>query len=195
MADFDKINEQLFESSYLANRYANVLMPILGNLGNVSFVLTALVGGLFALNGVGSLTIGGLMAFLQLNRSFNGPITQVSQQLNFVLMALAGADRIFDLLDEPEEVDQGKVTLVNYELVDGQMVVTDKKTNLWAWKHPRPNGDYELVELVGNVSSKTLISLTMVRNKSFMASTCTRIRGKKWPLSERLVQERQLSPT
>ena len=151
MADFDKINEQLFESSYLANRYANVLMPILGNLGNVSFVLTALVGGLFALNGVGGLTIGGLMAFLQLNRSFNGPITQVSQQLNFVLMALAGADRIFDLLDEPEEVDQGKVTLVNYELVDGQMVVTDKKTNLWAWKHPRPNGDYELVELVGNV--------------------------------------------
>ena len=113
--------------------------------------LTALVGGLFALNGVGGLTIGGLMAFLQLNRSFNGPITQVSQQLNFVLMALAGADRIFDLLDEPEEVDQGKVTLVNYELVDGQMVVTDKKTNLWAWKHPRPNGDYELVELVGNV--------------------------------------------
>ena len=180
MADFDKINEQLFESSYLANRYANVLMPILGNLGNVSFVLTALVGGLFALNGVGSLTIGGLMAFLQLNRSFNGPITQVSQQLNFVLMALAGADRIFDLLDEPEEVDQGKVTLVNYELVDGQMVVTDKKTKepetddgyvtlvnakeengtltetaertgLWAWKHPRPSGDYELVELVGNV--------------------------------------------
>ena len=136
MADFDKINEQLFESSYLANRYANVLMPILGNLGNVSFVLTALVGGLFALNGVGGLTIGGLMAFLQLNRSFNGPITQVSQQLNFVLMALAGADRIFDLLDEPEEVDQGKVTLVNYELVDGQMVVTDKKTNLWAWKTP-----------------------------------------------------------
>ena len=151
MADFDKINEQLFESSYLANRYANVLMPILGNLGNVSFVLTALVGGLFALNGVGGLTIGGLMAFLQLNRSFNGPITQVSQQLNFVLMALAGADRIFDLLDEAEEVDQGKVTLVNYELVDGQMVVPDKKTNLWAWKHPRPNGDYELAELVGNV--------------------------------------------
>ena len=151
MADFDKINEELFQSSYLANRYANVLMPILGNLGNVSFVLTALVGGVFALNGVGGLTIGGLMAFLQLNRSFNGPITQVSQQLNFVLMALAGADRIFDLLDEAEEVDQGKVTLVNYELVDGQMVVTDKKTNHWAWKHPRPNGDYELVELVGNV--------------------------------------------
>ena len=94
MADFDKINEQLFESSYLANRYANVLMPILGNLGNVSFVLTALVGGLFALNGVGGLTIGGLMAFLQLNRSFNGPITQVSQQLNFVLMAISAEKAI-----------------------------------------------------------------------------------------------------
>ena len=106
--DFDRINDQLFESSYQANRYANVLMPILGNLGNVSFVLTALIGGLFALNGIGGLTIGGLMAFLQLNRSFTGPIAQVSQQLNFVLMALAGGDRVFDLLDEEEEVDQGK---------------------------------------------------------------------------------------
>ena len=149
--DFDRINDQLFESSYQANRYANVLMPILGNLGNVSFVLTALIGGLFALNGVGGLTIGGLMAFLQLNRSFTGPIAQVSQQLNFVLMALAGGDRVFDLLDEEEEVDQGKVTLVNYELVDGEMVETDQKTNKWAWKHPRPNGDYQLVKMVGNV--------------------------------------------
>ncbi|MEO3170989.1 ABC transporter ATP-binding protein [Streptococcus parasanguinis] len=149
--DFDRINDQLFESSYLANRYANVLMPILGNLGNVSFVLTALIGGLFALNSIGGLTIGGLMAFLQLNRSFTGPIAQVSQQLNFVLMALAGGDRIFDLLDEEEEVDQGKVTLVNYELVDGKMVETDQKTNKWAWKHPRPNGDYQLVKMVGNV--------------------------------------------
>ena len=149
--DFDRINDQLFESSYQANRYANVLMPILGNLGNVSFVLTALIGGLFALNGVGGLTIGGLMAFLQLNRSFTGPIAQVSQQLNFVLMALAGGDRVFDLLDEEEEVDQGKVTLVNYELVDGEMVETDQKTNKWAWKHPRPNGNYQLVKMVGNV--------------------------------------------
>ena len=103
------------------------------------------------MNGISGLTIGGLMAFLQLNRSFNGPITQVSQQLNFVLMALAGGDRIFDLLDEEVEVDEGKVTLVNYEEVDGRMVITDKKTNLWAWKHPRENGDYALVKLVGNV--------------------------------------------
>ena len=154
MADFDKINEQLFESSYLANRYANVLMPILGNLGNVSFVLTALVGGLFALNGVGGLTIGGLMAFLQLNRSFNGPITQVSQQLNFVLMALAGADRIFDLLDEPEEVDQGKVAFMRSttKLVDGQMVVTDKKTEISGLGNTHVQmATTNWFELVGNV--------------------------------------------
>ena len=143
---FNQINEQLFQSSYLANRFSNVLMPILGNLGNVSFVLTSIAGGFMALNGVGGLTIGGLMSFLQLNRSFIGPIAQVSQQLNFVLMASAGADRIFNLLDE-----EGKVSLVNVEEVDGKLVVTDQKTNRWAWKHPRPQGQYELVPLVGNV--------------------------------------------
>ena len=148
---FDQINEQLFQSSYLANRFSNVLMPILGNLGNVSFVLTSIAGGFMALNGVGGLTIGGLMSFLQLNRSFIGPISQVSQQLNFVLMASAGADRIFNLLDEEPEVNQGKVSLVNVEEVDGKLVVTDQKTNRWAWKHPRPQGQYELAPLVGNV--------------------------------------------
>ena len=148
---FDQINEQLFQSSYLANRFSNVLMPILGNLGNVSFVLTSIAGGFMALNGVGGLTIGGLMSFLQLNRSFIGPIAQVSQQLNFVLMASAGADRIFNLLDEEPEVNQGKVTLVNVAEVDGKLVVTDQKTNRWAWKHPRPQGQYKLVPLVGNV--------------------------------------------
>ena len=148
---FDQINEQLFQSSYLANRFSNVLMPILGNLGNVSFVLTSIAGGFMALNGVGGLTIGGLMSFLQLNRSFIGPISQVSQQLNFVLMASAGADRIFNLLDEEPEVNQGKVSLVNAEEVDGKLVVTDQKTNRWAWKHPRPQGQYELAPLVGNV--------------------------------------------
>lgn len=148
---FNQINEQLFQSSYLANRFSNVLMPILGNLGNVSFVLTSIAGGFMALNGVGGLTIGGLMSFLQLNRSFIGPIAQVSQQLNFVLMASAGADRIFNLLDEEPEVNQGKITLVNVEEVDGKLVVTDQKTNRWAWKHPRPQGQYELAPLVGNV--------------------------------------------
>ena len=148
---FDQINEQLFQSSYLANRFSSVLMPILGNLGNVSFVLTSIAGGFMALNGVGGLTIGGLMSFLQLNRSFIGPIAQVSQQLNFVLMASAGADRIFNLLDEEPEANQGKITLVNVEEVDGKLVVTDQKTNRWAWKHPRPQGQYKLVPLVGNV--------------------------------------------
>lgn len=151
VAHFTELNEQLFQSAYKANAFANVLMPTLGNLGNLSYVLTAIVGGSFAIQGLGGLTIGGLVAFLQLNRSFAQPIAQVSQQLNFVLMALAGGERIFGLLDEAVEVNEGQVTLVNYELVDGQMVVTDKPTNLWAWKHPRPNGQFELVELVGNV--------------------------------------------
>ena len=105
-----------------------------------ALVLLGIVSVILMISGIGDYTL--------LTGAVAG--TAVSA-LNFVLMALAGADRIFDLLDEPEEVDQGKVTLVNYELVDGQMVVTDKKTNLWAWKHPRPNGDYELVKMVGNV--------------------------------------------
>lgn len=148
---FENINQELYESSYRANGYANVLMPMLGNLGNVSFVVTSIVGGIFTLNNISGLTVGGLMAFLQLNRSFTGPISQVSQQLNFILMALAGADRIFNLLDEEAEVNQGKVTLVNVEMVDGQMVPTDQQTNLWAWKHPRQGEEFELVPLVGNV--------------------------------------------
>lgn len=152
IADFDKVNEQLFESSYRANAYANILMPTLGNLGNLSYVLTAIVGGVFTIGGIGGLTIGGLVAFLQLNRSFTQPISQVSQQLNFVLMAVAGADRIFALLDEEEEVNDGKVILVNVAEVDGELVETDKLTQVWAWKHPRPNGESELVRLVGDVT-------------------------------------------
>lgn len=152
LQDFNGINEQLFDSSYRANAYANILMPTLGSLGNISYVLTAIVGGTFTVGGIGGLTIGGLVAFLQLNRSFTQPIAQVSQQLNFVLMALAGADRIFALLDEEPEINDGKVTLINYELIDGQMVETQQLTNLWAWKHPRPNGTAELVPLVGEVN-------------------------------------------
>ncbi|MGT2947775.1 ABC transporter ATP-binding protein [Streptococcus devriesei] len=153
---FDAINEELFEASYKANAYANILMPTLANLGNMSYVLVAIIGGTFTISGLGGLTIGGLISFLQLTKSFTQPIAQVSQQLNFVLMALAGADRIFRLLDEKEEVDDGIVTLVNYELIDGQMTVTDKETNLWAWKHPRENGGFALVPLVGNVNFRNV---------------------------------------
>ncbi len=148
---FDKINDELFEASYKANKFANILMPIVGNLGNVSFVLVAIVGGILTVKGFGGLTIGGLASFLTLNRSFNGPLTQVSQQLNSVVMAMAGAERIFALLDEPIEVDEGKVTLVNAKFVEGQIVESKEETGIWAWKHPRDGGSHELVLLQGDV--------------------------------------------
>ena len=148
---FDKVNEELFESAYQANKYANVLMPIMGNLGNVSYVLTALIGGIVAINGIGGLTLGGLASFLQLNRSFTMPITQISQQLNFVIMATAGAKRIFALMDEEFEVDEGIVTLANVKEENGKIVESDVPTGKWAWRHPRPNGEIEYVPLIGNV--------------------------------------------
>ena len=123
--DFDKVNEELFESAYEANKYANILMPLIGNLGYVSYVLVALVGGVLAINGYTELTIGALASFLQLNRSFNNPIGQISQQVNMVLMALAGASRIFALLDEEVEKDEGHVTLVNAkENEDGNIITS-----------------------------------------------------------------------
>ncbi len=148
---FDKVNEELFESAYQANKYANVLMPIMGNLGNVSYVLTALIGGIVAINDIGGLTLGGLASFLQLNRSFTMPITQISQQLNFVIMATAGAKRIFALMDEEFEVDEGIVTLANVKEENGKIVESDVPTGKWAWRHPRPNGEIEYVPLIGNV--------------------------------------------
>ncbi len=189
--DFDRINDQLFESSYQANRYANVLMPILGNLGNVSFVLTALIGGLFALNGVGGLNhwwSHGLSAIEPFLHRSDCP------GLSTIELCPHGLGLVeivsVDLLDEEEEVDQGKVTLVNYELVDGEMVETDQKTNKWLGNTLVQMGIISLSRWSEMWSLMMLISLMMIRNKSFMASTCTRIRGKKWPLSERLVQER-----
>lgn len=148
--EFNRINEELFESSYRANEYANIFVPIMNNLGNLSYVLTALFGGLFAIYGIGSLTLGELASFLQLNRSFNQPINQITQQLNSVIMALAGAKRIFHLMDETIEYDEGIVTLTCVKEGEHGLEVTDEETNLWAWKHPRENG-YELVPLAGNV--------------------------------------------
>lgn len=148
---FDKVNEELFESAYQANKYANILMPVMGNLGNISYVLTALVGGLVAIHGIGGLTLGGLASFLQLNRSFTMPITQISQQLNFVIMAAAGAKRIFALMDEECEVDEGIVTLVKIKEENGTFVESGTDDARWAWKHPRQDGKAVYVPLVGNV--------------------------------------------
>ena len=150
--DFDKVNEELFESAYQANKYANILMPLIGNLGYVSYVLVAVVGGVLAINGYMDLTVGTLAAFLQLNRSFNQPIGQISQQINMVLMALAGAERIFALMDEEVEDDLGHVSLVNAkENADGTLSPVKERTGLWAWEHKRPDGSIEYVRLAGDV--------------------------------------------
>lgn len=139
------------KSAYEANKYANILMPVIGNLGNISYVLTALLGGVVAINGIGGLTLGGLASFLQLNRTFNMPISQISQQLNSVIMASAGVKRTFAVMDEALEVDEGIVTLTNVEEVIGEVVESNDHTGKWAWKHPRQNGASEFVPLVGDI--------------------------------------------
>jgi len=150
--DFDKVNDALFESAYQANKYANILMPIIGNLSYVSYVLVALVGGVFAIYGYIDLSVGTLAAFLQLNRSFNQPIGQISQQINMVLMALAGAGRIFDLMDEEIEEDSGHVTLVQAkENEDGTLSPIHYHTGIWAWKHKHDDGTIDYVRLTGDV--------------------------------------------
>lgn len=150
-AGFDEVNELLFESAYKANKYANILMPVMGNLGNISYVLTALLGGIVAINHIGGLTLGGLASFLQLNRSFTMPITQISQQLNSVIMASAGAKRIFAVMDEELELDEGMVTLANVKEESGKLVESDVPTGKWAWRHPRTSGEVEYVPLVGDI--------------------------------------------
>ncbi|MBQ5483946.1 MAG: ABC transporter ATP-binding protein, partial [Lachnospiraceae bacterium] len=133
---FDRLNEQLYDSASKANTYANVLMPANAQLGNVSYVLVAVVGGALALNGMTGLTLGKLASFLTFNKSFNMPISQVSQQMNFIVMAAAGAKRIYAMLDEAPEVDDGYVTLVNAEVADdGSIREADHRTGTWAWKH------------------------------------------------------------
>ena len=149
--DFDTINETLRVSATKANGVANTLMPIMMNLLNVQYVLVAIVGGLFAVYGVSSLTVGMIASFLQLSRSLNGPISQISQQINFVIMALAGADRIFQLLDEAPEVDDGYVTLVNVTEKAGQLTESNERTGIWAWKHPHEDGSITYTKLTGDV--------------------------------------------
>ena len=150
---FDRVNDALFESAYKANKYANILMPILINIGNIQYVVIAMVGGALALNGLGGgITLGVIASFLQLSKSLTNPISQISQQLNSVVMALAGAQRIFDLMDEPSEEDHGTVTLVNVSYnKDGARRETSERTNLWAWKVPQEDGSFAYTKLAGDV--------------------------------------------
>ncbi|MDE7030780.1 MAG: ABC transporter ATP-binding protein/permease [Lachnospiraceae bacterium] len=141
MARFNELNEELFESSCNANQFANMLGPINAQLGNLSYVVCAIVGGILALGNIGGLTLGGLASFLTFNKSFNMPINQVSMQFNSIVMALAGADRIFKMLDEEPETDDGYVMLVNAEEINGEIRETTKRTGMWAWKHYHKDSD------------------------------------------------------
>lgn len=149
---FDKINDELFESAYNANMYSNMLGPVNAQIGNLSYVLCALAGGVMALSGFGGLTLGKLASFLTFNKSFNMPISQVSQQFNSIIMALAGCDRIFSLLDEAPETDEGYVTLVNAKEENGKLSETPEHTGLWAWKHThQADGSVDYKRLEGDV--------------------------------------------
>ena len=149
---FDKINDELFESAYNANMYSNMLGPVNAQIGNLSYVLCALAGGVMALSGFGGLTLGKLASFLTFNKSFNMPISQVSQQFNSIIMALAGCDRIFSLLDEAPETDEGYVTLVNAKEENGKLTETPEHTGLWAWEHThQADGSVDYKKLEGDV--------------------------------------------
>ena len=158
-AEFDRRNEELFNASNNAHKYANVLMPFMANIGNLQYVLIAIVGGALAINnipdltltGISALTLGAIASFLQLSRSFVMPISQITQQVNSIVMALAGAERIFSLLDEKSEVDDGYVTLVNAKYKNNKLVESKKYTGIWAWKHPHQDGTITYTELKGDV--------------------------------------------
>ena len=153
MEDFDKVNEDLRQSAELANRYANLLMPINANIGWLSYVLVAIVGAVLGINGLAGVTLGTVITFVGLNKSFTQPITQVSQQVNFVVTAAAGASRVFDLMDQQPEEDHGYVELVNAkEDSHGQLWESPERTNVWAWKHPhKADGTITYTRLEGGV--------------------------------------------
>ena len=152
MQNFKKLNDELYVSADKANTFANFLGPINAQIGNISYVICAIIGGVLALGKVGGFTLGGLASFLTFNKSFSMPINQISMQLNAIVMAMAGADRIFKLMDEKEELDEGYVTLVNAKEEDGKLTECEERTERWAWKHTHQNdGSVDYVEVKGEV--------------------------------------------
>ena len=153
LAGFRELNDKLKDSAKQANAYANIIMPVTAQLGNVSYAVCALAGAAMAVGGIGGTTLGTVMAFLALNKSFNMPISQVSMQANSIIMALAGAERIFKLMDEPSETDEGYVTLVNAKYdKDDNLVETSDRTGIWAWKHPHHDGTTTYHKLEGDIT-------------------------------------------
>ena len=151
-AEFDKINDELCHSADNANKYANIMMPVIGNLGNLQYVLTAMIGGILAILGIGGVTVGVMASYTQFAKSFTQPFSQMSNQLNAIIMALAGADRIFDMLDEEPEEDNGTVTLKRVKIDDeGNMVPCSERTGIWAWSIPDDKGGFNLKRMTGDV--------------------------------------------
>ena len=204
-ADFDERNERLFEVSQKANMYANILMPVLMNLGNLIYVVVALAGGIFLALNVPNLSISGMplsiavvVPFLNMTKQFCGQIGQVSQQINAVVMGLAGAERIFDLLDEEPEADDGYVTLVNARVnpKTWELEETDERTGLWAWKHPhRADGTVTYVPLRGDVRMTAWTSATRPTTRCCTTSPSMRSPARRLPSWVRRAPARRRSPT
>ena len=153
MEEFEQLNEELFESAKNANIFANILMPVNANIGNINYVVILIAGSLLAIHGFGGLTLGALASFLQLTKSFNHPISQVAQQFNSIIMALAGAERIFELMDEASEEDKGYVEIVRCKVnEDGSIEPCEERTGTWAWKHPHQDGTLTYTQLRGHVT-------------------------------------------
>jgi ATP-binding cassette subfamily B protein len=151
-ANFDKVNDNLYDNMVKANKYGNILMPILNNLGNIEYVLIAMIGAFLAIKGIAAeLTVGTIASFLVLTKNFNQPIGRIANQLNSIIMAFAGAERIFELIDEKPETDNGYITLVNCKIENGDIKETDEYTGKWAWKYPHSDGRLEYVELKGDI--------------------------------------------
>ena len=190
--EFDHRNDDLCENATSANRFANVMGPVSNNMGHIQYVILAIIGGAMAIVGItnlsltggfGTLTLGAITAFLTLSRNFMRPISQVMQQVNFIAMAMAGAERIFSLLDETPEADEGYVTLVNAREENGKLVESDKRTGIWAWKHPHQDGSVTYTRLTGNVEMTDVIS------------PCTPSQARRWPSWALRAQAKPRSPT
>lgn len=196
LAGFRALNDQLKESAKQANAFSNIMMPVNAQLGNISYAICALTGAAMAVGGVGGMTLGTVVAFLSLNKGFNMPISQVSMQANSVIMALAGAERIFKMMDEPSETDEGYVTLVNakYDRND-QLVETNERTGIWAWKHPHHDGTTTYHKLAGDITFTDVDFGYVPEKRCCMTSTCMAVRGRRSPLSALPVRARPPSPT
>lgn len=170
--DFDKLNEQLNENMYHAHKFINILMPIANNLANLQYVCIALIGTVLTINGTIALSIGTIVSFLQLSRNFAQPINQVMNQFNSIVMALAGASRIFTMMDETPEQDEGYVTLVRiHKQENGDMIETKDETGIWAWKHPHHDGTTEYIELKGKIDFEN-VTFGYNENKIVLHDIC-----------------------